>query len=102
MKPIASISTTQYILDHYHLQALKKYGQNFLIDVNVVEKIVACGNVDQNTAVIEVGPGIGGFNSNFISILLVMFIVMKLMKDLNRSIMTLLIKKKWILFLKTF
>ena len=59
MKPIASISTTQYILDHYHLQALKKYGQNFLIDVNVVEKIVACGNVDQNTAVIEVGPGIG-------------------------------------------
>lgn len=59
MKPIASISTTQYILDHYHLQALKKYGQNFLIDVNVVEKIVACGNVDQDTAVIEVGPGIG-------------------------------------------
>ena len=59
MKEIASIATTKYILDKYHLNALKKYGQNFLIDVNVINKIVSCAKIDQDTAVIEVGPGIG-------------------------------------------
>lgn len=33
MKEIATPSTTKYILEKYHLNALKKYGQNFLIDV---------------------------------------------------------------------
>lgn len=59
MKDIATISTTKYILEKYQLNALKKYGQNFLIDKQVVEKIVACAHIDQQTAVIEVGPGIG-------------------------------------------
>ena len=59
MKDIATSSTTAYILDKYNLQALKKFGQNFLIDKNVVEKIVATGNIDKNTCVIEIGPGIG-------------------------------------------
>lgn len=59
MKDIATISTTKYILDKYNLNALKKYGQNFLIDVNVVNKIISQANIDKETAVIEVGPGIG-------------------------------------------
>lgn len=40
MKEIATPSTTKYILEKYHLNALKKYGQNFLIDVNIINKIV--------------------------------------------------------------
>ena len=40
MKDIATKSTTQYILDKYDLYPKKKYGQNFLIDPHVVEKIV--------------------------------------------------------------
>lgn len=59
MKEIATPSTTKYILDKYNLHALKKFGQNFLIDVNVINKIVTSANIDKNTAVIEVGPGIG-------------------------------------------
>lgn len=59
MKNIATLSTTKYILEKYNLSALKRYGQNFLIDVNVINKIVDCANIDADTAVIEVGPGIG-------------------------------------------
>lgn len=59
MKEIASPSTTQYILNKYDLFPKKKYGQNFLIDKTIVEKIVAQGHLDQDTAVIEIGPGIG-------------------------------------------
>lgn len=59
MKDIATKSTTSYILEKYNLQALKKYGQNFLIDTNIIDKIIACANIDEETCVIEVGPGIG-------------------------------------------
>ena len=59
MKDIATKSTTQYILDKYDLYPKKKYGQNFLIDPHVVEKIVRCSSVNEKCAVIEVGPGIG-------------------------------------------
>src|SRR5699024_3118430 len=34
-------------------------GQNFLIDVNILEKIIKHAGVDKNTGVIEIGPGIG-------------------------------------------
>lgn len=56
---IASINKTKELLQKYDLQAKKKFGQNFLIDSNVVKKIVACANIDKNTTVIEIGPGLG-------------------------------------------
>lgn len=59
MKDIAKKSNTQYLLDKYQLQATKKFGQNFLIDLNTVKKIVDMTPVDSQTCVIEVGPGIG-------------------------------------------
>lgn len=59
MKDIATKSTTNYILEKYDLYPKKKYGQNFLIDPRIVEKIVRCSSVDKECAVIEVGPGIG-------------------------------------------
>ncbi len=37
----------------------KSLGQNFLTEKNIVEKIVNTANVDENTNVIEIGPGIG-------------------------------------------
>ena len=37
----------------------KKFGQNFIKDINIVKKIVSTANVDKNTLVIEVGPGMG-------------------------------------------
>lgn len=59
MKDIASPSTTQYILDKYHLFPKKKYGQNFLTDKQIIEKIIEQASIDEKCAVIEVGPGIG-------------------------------------------
>ena len=56
---IASVSKTKEILSKYELQAKKRFGQNFLIDSNIVKKIVDTANVDKNTVVIEIGPGIG-------------------------------------------
>ena len=59
MKDIAKKSNTLYLLEKYQLQAAKKYGQNFLIDLNTIKKIVETTPVDKETCVIEVGPGIG-------------------------------------------
>lgn len=55
---IATSKRTHEILEKYQLHAQKRFGQNFLIDENVVKKIAeaAC---DKDCLVLEVGPGIG-------------------------------------------
>ena len=62
MKDIAKKSNTQYLLDKYKLQASKKFGQNFLIDLNTIKRIVATTHIDKETCVIEIGPGIGALS----------------------------------------
>ncbi|SNU04941.1 16S rRNA (adenine1518-N6/adenine1519-N6)-dimethyltransferase [Lachnospiraceae bacterium] len=37
----------------------KNYGQNFLIDSHVIDKIIAAAEIDKDTEVLEIGPGIG-------------------------------------------
>lgn len=59
MKDIAKKSNTMYLLEKYRLKASKKFGQNFLIDLNTIQKIVETTHIDQQTCVIEIGPGIG-------------------------------------------
>jgi len=59
MKNIAIRKNTQAILDQYDLNALKKYGQNFLVDANIIHKIAQQANITKETCVIEIGPGIG-------------------------------------------
>lgn len=59
MKDIAKKSNTLYLLDKYQLSAAKRFGQNFLIDLNTIKKIVQLSKIDQDTCVIEIGPGIG-------------------------------------------
>lgn len=56
---IATPSRTREILEKYNLSAKKSLGQNFIVDTNVLEKIVKAAEVDENTTVIEIGPGIG-------------------------------------------
>ena len=56
---IASISKTKEILNKYNIQAKKRYGQNFLIDGNIVKRIVETARLDKDTTVIEIGPGLG-------------------------------------------
>ena len=46
-------------LAEYHLSPLKKLGQNFLCDANIVENIVESIPADRTGCVLEVGPGLG-------------------------------------------
>lgn len=47
------------ILQKYDFHFQKKYGQNFLIDTHVLEKIIAAAEVTSEDFVLEIGPGIG-------------------------------------------
>ena len=47
------------ILQKYRFSFQKRYGQNFLIDPHVLEKIVAAAEVGSDDLVLEIGPGIG-------------------------------------------
>ncbi|MGM8215719.1 16S rRNA (adenine(1518)-N(6)/adenine(1519)-N(6))-dimethyltransferase RsmA [Bacillaceae bacterium W0354] len=58
-KPIATITRTKEIMNQYNLSFKKSLGQNFLIDVNVLKKIVINAGVNDEVNVIEIGPGIG-------------------------------------------
>ena len=37
----------------------KKFGQNFLTDRNLLDSIVALSGIDENSVVLEIGPGAG-------------------------------------------
>lgn len=59
MDKIAKKSVTQQLLNEFGLRAKKKFGQNFLVDPSVIEKIVNHSGLDKETTVIEIGPGLG-------------------------------------------
>lgn len=58
-KTIGTLKTTLEILEKYELKAKKNFGQNFIIDENIIDKIIKQANVTDETLVLEVGPGIG-------------------------------------------
>ncbi|WP_337017542.1 16S rRNA (adenine(1518)-N(6)/adenine(1519)-N(6))-dimethyltransferase RsmA [Oceanobacillus massiliensis] len=58
-KYIATPSKTKEILNKYKFSFKKSLGQNFLVDVNVLENIIKHAGIDQNTGAIEIGPGMG-------------------------------------------
>ena len=45
----------------------KSLGQNFLIDKNIINKIIEIGNIDKNRTVIEIGPGYGNLTEAIVS-----------------------------------
>ena len=56
---LATPGATRYILEKYGIRARKKYGQNFLIDANVIRGIIDAAQITQDDCVLEIGPGIG-------------------------------------------
>lgn len=54
---------TRYILNKYNAHANKGYGQNFLIDQNVVDEIIEKAEVNKDDLIIEIGPGLGNLTS---------------------------------------
>ena len=53
------LEDTQFIMKKYKIRANKSLGQNFLINQNIVDKIVESSNVSKEDLVIEIGPGLG-------------------------------------------
>ena len=47
------------LLDSNSFKFKKKFGQNFIIDENVIDKIISSAGIDKDTMVIEIGPGAG-------------------------------------------
>ncbi len=56
---IAYPQNTIRIIQSHDFQFLKKFGQNFLIDLHVLEKITRAAQIGPEDVVIEIGPGIG-------------------------------------------
>ena len=53
------LEDTQFIMKKYKIRANKALGQNFLINQNVVDKIVESSHITKEDLVIEIGPGLG-------------------------------------------
>ena len=59
MADLGNYTKTSEILKKYQFRMQKKYGQNFLIDGNILAKIVEAAQITKEDCVLEIGPGIG-------------------------------------------
>ncbi|MDE7198652.1 MAG: 16S rRNA (adenine(1518)-N(6)/adenine(1519)-N(6))-dimethyltransferase RsmA [Lachnospiraceae bacterium] len=59
MADLGNYTNTSEILKKYQFRMQKKYGQNFLIDANILRKIVEAAQITEEDCVLEIGPGIG-------------------------------------------
>lgn len=59
MATLGNPKQTIEILNKYHFIFQKKFGQNFLIDTHVLEKIIHAAGITKEDFVLEIGPGIG-------------------------------------------
>lgn len=59
MAYLGSPTATKFVIDKYKFAFQKKFGQNFLIDSNILESIVSSAEITKDDFVLEIGPGIG-------------------------------------------
>lgn len=59
MAQLGNPKNTIEILNKYKFVFQKKFGQNFLIDTHVLEKIIQAAQITKDDFVLEIGPGIG-------------------------------------------
>lgn len=59
MAYLGSPSATKEVINKYRFAFQKKFGQNFLIDSNILENIVDSAEITKEDFVLEIGPGIG-------------------------------------------
>lgn len=60
------LEETKFIMKKYGITANKKLGQNFLVDDDVINKIVDSANITNEDLVIEIGPGLGTLTSRLL------------------------------------
>lgn len=59
MEKLSNPQVTIEIIKKYNFAFQKRFGQNFLIDGRVVEKIVQAADIGKEDIILEIGPGIG-------------------------------------------
>ena len=59
MEKLSNPQKTIEVLQKYNFTFQKKFGQNFLIDPHVLDKIIAAAEITKDDFVLEIGPGIG-------------------------------------------
>ena len=59
MADLGNLSNTLKVLEKYNFNFQKKFGQNFLIDSNILESIADKAGITKDDCVLEIGPGIG-------------------------------------------
>lgn len=59
MASLGNSKNTIEVLQKYHFNFQKKFGQNFLINPGVLEEIIDAANITKDDFVLEIGPGIG-------------------------------------------
>ena len=59
MANLGNPSGTIEILQKYNFNFQKKFGQNFLIDTTVLDRIISSAEITKEDCVLEIGPGIG-------------------------------------------
>ncbi len=59
MVELGTAQNTMAMLQKHNFTAQKKFGQNFLIDPRVLERIVSAAEIGEEDCVLEIGPGLG-------------------------------------------
>ncbi len=59
MEKLSNPQRTIEVIKKYNFNFQKKFGQNFLVDAHVLNKIIAGAGVTKDDCVLEIGPGIG-------------------------------------------
>ncbi|MDF2591651.1 MAG: rsmA1 [Clostridia bacterium] len=59
MKSVVNPSSTKELLKQFNFRMTKKLGQNFLIDENILDDIIAGAELTKDDNVLEIGPGMG-------------------------------------------
>lgn len=66
MENLTDISVIKKICANYGFKFKKGFGQNFLCDEEIVESIISGSHIDENTDVIEIGPGFGSLTQSLL------------------------------------
>lgn len=65
---IATPSATRKLIDGHQFRWRKKWGQNFLVEPDVVRRIVAAAQLDEKDVVMEIGPGLGAMTQELLAV----------------------------------
>ncbi len=66
MSDLGNPRVIQQLMKEHHISARKKYGQNFLIDANILRQIVEAAEITEEDLVLEIGPGLGALTEQLL------------------------------------